>query len=135
MTARELALALLDPEEKLFLTSPLPCIDTATPLIEAHDAEVQEECVAKANSRWTLPFAYLVRLQAEMNPEYPVGLEEIETVLLASRKSEQTVPMAMLVALAKHGLESYRKDDYYDRETDLIEIATRYGYKVEGGTQ
>ena len=44
--------------------------------------------------------------------------------------SGKTVPMGMLVALAKHGSESYRKDDYYDRETDLTEIAVRYGYTV-----
>ena len=67
------------------------------------------------------------------DPEYMAGYNSGRvTIVYEAPKdgSGKTVPMGMLVALAKHGSESYRKDDYYDRETDLTEIAVRYGYTV-----
>lgn len=51
-------------------------------------------------------------------------------IKLLDSEDRPSVPMAMLVELAKHGSEAYRKDDYYDRDTDLIEIAARYGFKI-----
>ena len=67
------------------------------------------------------------------DPEYMAGYNSGRVTLVHEAPKDgsgKTVPMGMLVALAKHGSESYRKDDYYDRETDLTEIAVRYGYTV-----
>lgn len=75
-------------DDHLDLLQHLSIETMGAPLDLAAQAEPQEGARVPArddaDGGWILPFARLARIQAEMSPEYRVGLEEIEAVLLAA---------------------------------------------------